>query len=580
MKKLFLFLSAVLAFGSHSFSQSNYYVSPNGNNANSGEATNNAWQTIPYAVNHILAGDTINIMTGTYFEKVNITVSGTSDNNITIRNYQNDQAILSGVNLPDYEYMMKIENQSHLHIIGIKFQDYQQYDAIGLLVINSSYLQILNNEFYNIDYSTTAVGETPNESQNSQPVIIFGRDAVTPATNILIDGNSIHDCETGWSEALSVNGNIDGFEISHNHIYNNTNIGIVAIGHEGECPTPELDQARNGYIRYNIVHDNPSAYAECAGIYVDGASYIYVENNQSYDNNYGIEIGCENNGNAPNDPSANHIIVRNNLIYNNTYTGIALGGYDYPTSGKVEYVSIENNSCFNDDTGNNYQGEMMISYTENSTIENNIFYTNNTDHVLFTNENEAANFSLNYNLYFSPAGSEDLVFYWNGSEYNTFSDYQAATYQDIHSAFSNPLYVNDAPTQSDLHLRANSPARNAGNPEFQETNGVDMDGEARINENRVDMGTDEYYASTASSSLHTSKEIYCFPNPSTGIFRLKLPNKETTKMYITDIWGHIVTKEMLINKNETIDIRQLANGLYFINTQTIQQKHLIKIIKE
>ncbi len=75
-------------------------------------------------------------------------------------------------------------------------------------------------------------------------------------------------------EALSLNGNIDGFEINGNEIYNNTNIGIVAIGYEGECPDPNLDQARNGVIINNLVYQNPSAYDAAAGIYIDGGKNI------------------------------------------------------------------------------------------------------------------------------------------------------------------------------------------------------------------------------------------------------------------------------------------------------------------
>ena len=474
------------------FAQSNYYVSPAGNDANNGSLST-PWASLQYAVTQLSAGDTLNVMAGTYAGEVALSVSGTSSQAITIRNYQSDVAIVSGSTLPAYSYLMKIENVDYVTIDGLKFQDYQELDAIGILVINSSSVSILNNEFSNIDYSTSASGQVPNPSQNSQPIIVFGRDAATPVSDLLIKGNSIHDCEVGQSECISVNGNVDGFEVLNNQVYNNTNIGIVAIGHEGECPDPAFDQARNGLIKDNVVHDNPSPYAAAGGLYIDGGKDIVVENNISYNNDYGIEVGCENNGNAPNDPSASNIKVRNNQFYNNKICGIAIGGYNYPVSGKVESTTISNNSCYNNDTDNSYNGELLISYVENSSIDNNIFYTNNLDKVLIISSEANPTLSLDYNLYYSPSGSNDIVIEINGTEYNTFSAYQSGTSQDAHSLFADPQYVSAVIPNPDLHLQATSPAIDAGDPAFVAAAGeTDMDGGNRVENGRVDIGADEY----------------------------------------------------------------------------------------
>jgi len=435
MKKYILTALTVINFFL-SFAQTNYYVATTGKNTNNG-SIEVPWQTIQYGVSQLNAGDTLNIMAGTYLGKIDLSTSGLINEEITIRNYNNDNVIINGLTLLDYEYLLKIENVNYINISGLKFQDYQKLDAIGILVINSSNISILDNEFSNIDYSTTAIGQTPNASQNSQPIIVFGRDPLNSITNLAINGNIIHDCETGWSECLSINGNIDGFEVKNNHIYDNTNIPIVAIGHEGECSDPILDQARNGLIKNNNIHDNPSAYAAAGGIYIDGGKSITIENNISNNNDYGIEIGCENKGNIPNDPSASNIIVRNNLIYSNKISGIALGGYNYPKSGKVETTTITNNTVFNNDTDNSYNGELLISFVENSIVENNIFYANNTNKVLIMSSKENPTLSLNYNLYYSTSGSSDIVIEINGIEYNEFSTYQAATSQDLNSNFSN-----------------------------------------------------------------------------------------------------------------------------------------------
>ncbi len=560
-----------------SFAQTNYYVATTGNNSDNGSIST-PWKTIQYGVSQLNIGDTLNIMAGTYIGKIDLTISGTSGQEITIRNYNNDIVTISGTTLSDYEYLLKIENVDYVNIKGLKFQDYQKLDAIGILVINSSNISILNNEFSNIDYSSTAVGQTPNSSQNSQPIIAFGRDPLNSINNLVINGNIIHDCETGWSECLSINGNIDGFEVKNNHIYNNTNIPIVAIGHEGECSDPTLDQARNGLIKNNNIHDNPSAYAAAGGIYIDGGKSITIENNTSYNNDYGIEVGCENNGNAPNDPSASNITVRNNLIYNNKVSGIALGGYNYPTSGKVETTTITNNTLFNNDTDNSYNGELLISYVENSIIENNIIYANNTDKVLIISGNANPTLSLNYNLFYTSSGSNDIVIEINGVEYNEFSTYQTGTSQDVNSNFSNPLFINETIPNPDLHLNTGSPAINSGNPSFVAgTSEVDMDGEIRIHNSIVDCGADEYGSVLGINDVNEIN-VTIYPNPTTGMIYIEGILDFNYKIY--SISGQLLESKK--NNQKLIDLTNQKIGIYFIKIYNNNKENIstIKVIKK
>ena len=76
---------------------------------------------------------------------------------------------------------------------------------------------------------------------------------------------------------MVLNGNVEHFVVSHNKVHDNDNIGIDFIGFEGECPTPALDQARNGVCTDNVVY-NITSYGNPAygkdrsadGLYVDG----------------------------------------------------------------------------------------------------------------------------------------------------------------------------------------------------------------------------------------------------------------------------------------------------------------------
>jgi parallel beta-helix repeat protein len=568
-----------------SLGQTNYYVSPTGSNSNTGISPAHAWQTINFAAQNttIQPGDTVQIMQGTYNEQVNITISGDGIGGIpyfiTFKNYNNDNVILSGSTLPAYGHLMKMNDIHHLIISGLKFQDYQQQDAIGIKIKDCMHIQIENNEFYNIDYAPNAVGQIPTENDNSQPIIVLGTnpDNAYPTQGIEIIGNSVHDCETGYSEAISINGHVAGFEIAQNHVYNNSNIGIVAIGFEGECSNPANDQAINGHIHHNLVHDNPSAYAECGGIYIDGAAQMVVENNTLYNNNYGIEIGCENNGGISG-ANSNNNIIRNNVIYNNTYTGIAVGGYDYPTSGFVEYTIITNNTMYNNDTGNNYAGEMVISYTKNSIIQNNIFYATNSNKVLFYSDNQGTGMQMNYNLYYTTSGSDDIVIDWNGSEYNSFVSYQSGTSMDANSIFANPLFVDNAISNPDLHLTVSSPAIEAGSPDISHIyDSEDMDDEYRINSNLVDIGTDEYYATTSVVDIYASNTIKCFPNPTNGIINFETNGQIISEIILTDISGKQTAIEKIANNK--LDLSNVPKGIYVARIKTNERTFISRIIK-
>ena len=118
-----------------------------------------------------------------------------------------------------------------------------------------------------------------NASTNAQGIIVYGTNATTAITNLKIQNNQLYDCRLGYSEGIAVNGNVNGFEVTGNTVYNLTNIGIDLIGHEGACPNPTNDQARNGLVKNNIVHDCLSTYASSGGIYIDGGKIITVENN-------------------------------------------------------------------------------------------------------------------------------------------------------------------------------------------------------------------------------------------------------------------------------------------------------------
>ncbi len=334
LHKLIITISLVLAISMTSLA-ADYYVSTSGSNSNLGSLAS-PWSTIQYGADQLAAGDNLYIRSGTYFEKISINVSGTSSERITISNYQGETVLVDGSTDASTTAILTINNKSNLTIEGLHFTNNKMTDAQGILIEGAGDgIYIYNNKVSEISFSVNP-NALVTEQTNAQGIIVYGRNGTDAITDLRINYNEVFDCILGYSEAFAINGNVDGWEVIGNRVYDNTNIGIDIIGHEGEAPAN--DQARNGIIKDNTVYNCLATYATSGGIYVDGGKDIIIENNTSYNNGYGIEVGCENQG-----KTTSNITVRNNIVYNNEVAGLSLGGFDYPTTGKVIDCTVTGN---------------------------------------------------------------------------------------------------------------------------------------------------------------------------------------------------------------------------------------------
>ena len=118
--------------------------------------------------------------------------------------------------------------------------------------------------------------------------------------DVVIDGNELFDLTLGSSEALMVNGNVQGFEITENEVHDTDNIGIDVIGFEGKAEDSSVDQARDGLVAGNLVYEidsygNPAYGRDQAadGIYIDGGRDVVVERSVIHHVNIGIELASE-----------------------------------------------------------------------------------------------------------------------------------------------------------------------------------------------------------------------------------------------------------------------------------------------
>lgn len=552
MKAFLLALTFIIVCSCNTLlAQSEYFVSNQGNNNNAGDLQH-PWKDINYALSHISSGDTLNVMVGVYSEKFEIPIS-----NITLRNYNNDHAVIDASASGNSDPVIKISSKNNITVSGFEIRNNIGNDAQGILIEGSCENIIIENcDIHDIHFSSNP-NAAVNENTNAQGIIVYGNNASAPVRNLIIRGNSLHDCRLGYSEGIAVNGNVDGFVVSGNTVYNLTNIGIVAIGHEGTCTDPALDQARNGYFSKNITHDCISPYATCGGLYIDGARDVIIENNVSYHNGFGIETGCENKG-----KTASNIIVRDNILYDNQICALAIGGYDYPSgSGKVVNSTFRNNSCYQNDYDNSGNGELYLSYSENTIIENNIFDLSAQNFLLYADLGQPG-IQFNYNVVNS-ADKAQMTASWNGDEYTGYDAFVSGTGTNQNSKFASPKFRSPSIQNPDFHITADSPCVNAGNPSFTPPAAEkDMDNENRANQ-VVDCGADEYYTDTGIGVPAVITSVVVFPNPANEFLILKnIPQNTAFRIFSPDgkkVMEGVASSEIYLN------ISNLKPGMYFIS---------------
>lgn len=310
--------------------------------------------------------DSILLKEGVYCGDFKCEVSGQEDKQIQIASYLGERATVTLS--PDKSgaaiHMNGCEN---IVISDITFADMRGENVYGISMTGGeSNITIRNCEFKDIE--TTDPG-TENKAGGEANAILLLGETQTPISNISIENNKIHNIVNGWSENISVAGNCENIYVKENVVYDCTNIGIDFYGNAEYCENPGLDQPRNCECTGNRIYNCNSFYAANAGIYVDGAYDILIENNEVYGNDYGIEIGSEEwRDYYGKDNLVRGITVNNNDIHDNTECGLRIGGWtDDDTTGTVTDCVISENRFENNET------EILLAKCSNIRFKGNKF---------------------------------------------------------------------------------------------------------------------------------------------------------------------------------------------------------------
>ena len=416
------------------------YVSSSGNDGGDGSAAS-PFRTIQRAISLAPSGSTIIVKAGTYNEK--LVINGKSG--LTIRNEAGVRPILSGAGFSS-GYLIDISGSSQIVFSGFEVCDFKGSTVEGILIRKASRnVEISNNRFH--DIGTT-------QSSGNAHVILASGGSNTPITGITVKNNEIYSCNTGRSESITMESNVDGFSITGNKIHDVTNIAIDAAGfYDHGVTSSSMNQARNGVIASNLIYNVSCPYASCAAIYVDGGRDIVIERNTIYNAMYGIEVGCENpvDQTTPSvRASVRNVTVRYNTIYKNSRAGLVIGGYDGTATGQVVNSKAYNNTLYMNRT------ELVLSYCDSITLSKNIFFGIGGERDLIYNDsgNAVTNLVMSNNIYMTDIPGVNFEF--GRLSAHSLTEWQNASGQDLDSRFIDPLFVNRA--ANNFNLQSGSPA--------------------------------------------------------------------------------------------------------------------------
>lgn len=357
------------------------YVSPAGNNNNSGSLTS-PYKTIQFAINKATAGDIIYLLSGVYKERVQINKSGQKDNPITLTNYPGHTPTVDGTGLKwagngHWGGLINLNRQSHWVFEGLKVQnsyamafgeDYTQLTSVGsknILIKNCIAMKAGGSGFY---------------VANGEDIIFDGLLAQETNKNLGQEGISL--------------ANVNRFEIKNCQVINCYKEGIDV-----------KEGCRNGSIHHCLVNN-----AVRVGFYVDAfskpSSNIRIHNNIAVvPQGAGYSTGAEAGG------SLDNITFDNNIVYDSQRGfNVASNNNETRLAYTISNITIRNNVAFN----SGFTGVFITANVNNLRIENNILYpaTNHSSsgiHVYNLKTTDTSKFIIRNNVFAASTTNSNML---------------------------------------------------------------------------------------------------------------------------------------------------------------------------
>ena len=264
-------------------------------------------------------------------------------------------------------------------------------------------------------------------------------------TDTVVDGNDVdHGCQGGAEECITVKIDSDRIQISNNHVHDGKDEGIDI-----------KEGARN--VR---VFNNHVDHIARQGLYADAwnrETYnIEFFNNVVHDCGFGMAACAETGG------LLHDIRYYNNVVYNVEGPGMVVASWGREGNHPIDGVYFINNTIVK--AGTRWGGGLRLEnpQAKNVVARNNIFVGCGSPTVQLWSEPVSG--GIDHNLF-------DAEGEWQG----------------INKIIGQPMFVD--PEHGDFHLKAGSPAIDAGSAEAAPA--TDAEGQKRPSGKAVDMGAYE-----------------------------------------------------------------------------------------
>ena len=396
-----------------------YYISPDGNDNNSGTSASRAWATVD-KVNeqNFKAGDSVMFQGSCIFQgplQLNADDSGTSSDRLLITSYGAGRATINGGNLnavecDDVSYLT-IQN---INVVGFGIKTGQLRRGIGITVKGGSYVTIDQVEASGFRWAGVQVDNCPDARITHVYAHDNGYAGIRGITNL--PGLYIGYCKANHNPGDRSINNISGSGIE---VYraSDATIEYCEAAYNGGDQRPGRGNgpvgiwicwSHNVTIQYCVSHNNTNPTGDGGGLDLDSECYSnIVQYNYCYDNkNYGIQLwqwrGTQ---------SIEKNIIRYNIFKNvksDTAHTIWIGHNEGTPEGIRDNV-FYNNLIINDGPVIGLSGKKITDQR----FYNNIFFTSDSSDFL-VNAEESQKFVFEGNCYWSKDGKFSI--------YNKYSE--------------------------------------------------------------------------------------------------------------------------------------------------------------
>jgi chitodextrinase len=341
---LFLTIFAVNA------SAKTIYVSLSGNDANNG-AIGTPYRSINKASQVALPGDVVMVRGGVYFNTVGISSKGTANARITFQPYPGEKVTVDGTGTAPATDLFTLYKAEYVDVVGFEVRNSTR---IGINVYSCKSIRVRDND-------------THHHIRNG---IYIGASAMGVSSDIVIDGNQVHDTvlenenhvfvNGGWAGGLAFS-KTKGGAITNNKVYRNYGEGLgTGLSTNVLVEGNEISDAYSGYI-----------YIESSGYITVNKNFLYnTGDTRFYRNGHpGPGIGVANETWDIVLPEAGSNLTITNNIVNNTRWCFYYGSFD--TGGGLKNSVIANNTFYR---ATDALIRISLDTHSGSLVTNNIFY--------------------------------------------------------------------------------------------------------------------------------------------------------------------------------------------------------------